>query len=44
VLRAARDYGSGHLLAVAQPDSRAQAQQLADLPMLQSFGQVLPQR
>ncbi|MGE0810989.1 MAG: GMP/IMP nucleotidase [Immundisolibacter sp.] len=43
VLRAARDYGIGHVLAVAQPDSKAQAQHLPDLPMLLSFGQVLPQ-
>lgn len=43
VLRAARDYGIAHLLAVAQPDSRAEAQQLPDLPMLHSFAQVLPQ-
>jgi putative hydrolase of the HAD superfamily len=42
VLRSARDYGIGHLLAVAQPDSRAQPQALADLPMLESFLQLLP--
>lgn len=42
VLRAARDYGIGHLLAVAQPDSRSQPQALADLQMLDSFLQLLP--
>ena len=42
VLRAARDYGIGHLLAVAQPDLRAQPQVLVDLPMLESFLQLLP--
>jgi putative hydrolase of the HAD superfamily len=43
VLRAARDYGIGHLLAIAQPDSRAEPQFLPDLPMLESFRQLLPQ-
>ena len=43
VLRAARDYGIAHLLAVAQPDSRAAPQQLPDLPMVLNFVQLLPQ-
>lgn len=43
VLRAAREFGIGHLLAVAQPDSKAEPQHLPDLPMLHSFAQVLPQ-
>ncbi|MFZ5493130.1 MAG: GMP/IMP nucleotidase [Pseudomonadota bacterium] len=43
VLRAAREYGIAHLLAVAQPDSRAAPQQLPDLPMVLNFVQLLPQ-
>ncbi|WP_372724277.1 GMP/IMP nucleotidase [Immundisolibacter sp.] len=42
VLRAARDYGVAHVLAVAQPDSRAAPQHLTDLPMLEGFEQLLP--
>jgi putative hydrolase of the HAD superfamily len=42
VLRAARDYGIVHVLAVAQPDSRLQPQALPDLQMLDSFLQLLP--
>lgn len=43
VLRTAREYGIAHLLAVAQPDSRAAPQQLPDLPMVLDFVQLLPQ-
>lgn len=42
VLRTAREYGVAHLLAVAQPDSRAAPQQLPDLPMVLNFVQLLP--
>jgi putative hydrolase of the HAD superfamily len=42
VLRAARQYGIAHLLAVARPDSRREAQGTADFAAVHSLAEVLP--
>lgn len=43
VLRAARDYGLGHLLAVRKPDSRAGDKHTEEFPALDSFLDIMPQ-
>lgn len=42
VLRAARDYGIRHLLAVSRPDSRAGRQRIDGFPSVADFGELLP--
>jgi HAD superfamily hydrolase (TIGR01509 family) len=42
VLRAARDYGIGHLLAVYQPDSKAAVRDVEDFEAIRDFRDVLP--
>ncbi|MCK9530746.1 MAG: GMP/IMP nucleotidase [Gammaproteobacteria bacterium] len=42
VLRAARDYGVRHLLAVSRPSSRRPARTVADFPAIQTFAEVMP--
>lgn len=42
VLRAAHDYGVGHLLAVRRPDSRGPEKQTAEFAALTSFRDLLP--
>ena len=42
VLRAARDYGIGQLLAIRQPDSRAGRRDTADFAAIDHFSQLLP--
>ena len=41
VLRAAREYGIGHLLTIAQPDSRSPRRDIRDFPVIESFEQLL---
>lgn len=42
VLRAARDYGFPHLLAVVVPDSRGPRKSAEDFPAIAHFGELLP--
>lgn len=42
VLRAAADYGMGHLLAIAQPDSSVPPRLIQGFPSLESFAVLLP--
>jgi HAD superfamily hydrolase (TIGR01509 family) len=42
VLRAARDHGIGHLLAVYQPDSKLPEKDVGDFPAIRSFREILP--
>ncbi|MGA7802463.1 MAG: GMP/IMP nucleotidase [Gammaproteobacteria bacterium] len=42
VLRAARDYGIGHLLAIRRPDSRAPARDVTEFPAVDDFRPVTP--
>ncbi len=42
VLRSARGYGIGHLLAVEQPDSRQPPRVAEEFPALRSFEQIMP--
>ncbi|MGE0079976.1 MAG: GMP/IMP nucleotidase [Thiohalomonadaceae bacterium] len=42
VLRAARDYGVRHLLAVSRPSSRRPARQVDEFPAIQRFGEIMP--
>ena len=42
VLRSARDYGIGHLLAVEKPDSRQPPRVAEEFPALRSFRQIMP--
>ena len=42
VLRAARDYGIAHLLAVADPDSRAPRRDTGEFPALADFADITP--
>ncbi len=41
VLRAARDYGIGHLLAVRRPDSRGDVVETAEFTALESFAELM---
>ncbi len=42
VLRAARDHGIGHLLAVYQPDSKLPEKDVGDFPAIRSFREIFP--
>ena len=42
VLRAARDHGIGHLLAIYQPDSKQPEKDVGDFPAIRSFREILP--
>jgi putative hydrolase of the HAD superfamily len=42
VLRAARNYGFRHLLAVNKPDSKAPAREPGDFPAIDHFADLLP--
>lgn len=42
VLRAARDHGIGHLLAVYQPDTKQPEKDVGDFPAIRSFREILP--
>ena len=42
VLRSARGYGIGHLLAVYQPDSRQPKKAVEDFVAIESFDQIMP--
>lgn len=42
VLRAAAEYGIGHLLAVHKPDSQAEPRDVTEFPMIRSFKEILP--
>jgi len=41
VLRAAQEYGLGHLLGIKRPDSKGADKQLVDFVMLESFENLL---
>lgn len=41
VLRTAREFGIGHLLTIAQPDSRAPLRIIEEFPVIESFEQLL---
>jgi len=42
VLRSARSYGIGHLLAIYQPDSRQPRKAVEDFAAIESFDQIMP--
>ncbi len=42
VLRSARSYGVGHLLAVYRPDSRAPLRDVQEFPAIHSFRDIMP--
>ena len=42
VLRSARGYGMGHLLAIYQPDSRQPRKAVEDFTAIESFAQIMP--
>ncbi|HEX5340536.1 MAG TPA: GMP/IMP nucleotidase [Gammaproteobacteria bacterium] len=42
VLRAARDYGIGHVVAMRQPDSQAPAREISEFPSLQTLVELMP--
>ncbi|HSN17750.1 MAG TPA: GMP/IMP nucleotidase [Gammaproteobacteria bacterium] len=42
VLRAARDYGIRHLVAMRKPDSRRPAREIVDFPSIESFAELMP--
>lgn len=42
VLRAARDYGVQHLLAVRKPDSKGPIREQDEFPAISKFGEILP--
>lgn len=42
VLRAARDYGIAHLLAVLRPDSRAPARAITEFAAIHGFADIMP--
>jgi putative hydrolase of the HAD superfamily len=42
VLRAARDYGIGQLLAVYQPDSKLPEKDVGEFPAIRSFSEIMP--
>ncbi len=42
VLRSARDYGIGHLRAVARPDSRQPSRECAEFAAIDSFADIMP--
>ncbi len=42
VLRAARDYGIGHLLAVTRPSSRRPAREVNEFSSIQAFDEIMP--
>jgi 5'-nucleotidase len=44
VLRSARAYGIGHLLAVCQPDTSAAPREIDEFPAIESFRQIMPGR
>lgn len=43
VLRTAREFGIGHLLTIAQPDSHSPQRMLEEFPAIESFEQILNQ-
>lgn len=42
VLRSARDYGIGHLLAVKRPDSQGQERDTQEFPAIGTFNEIIP--
>ena len=42
VLRAARDYGVRHLVAMRRPDSRRPARDIEEFPSIETFAELLP--
>lgn len=42
VLQAARNYGITHLLAIFQPDSRAERKEVVDFAALHTFAEIIP--
>ena len=42
VLRAARDYGIRHIVAMRRPDSKRPARDIAEFPAIESFAELLP--
>lgn len=42
VLRAARDYGIRHLVAMRKPDSKRPAREIPDFPSIETFAELMP--
>ena len=42
VLRAARDYGVQHLVAMRRPDSQRPAREILDFPSIETFAELMP--
>ena len=42
VLRAARDYGIKHLVAMRRPDSRRPSRDITDFPSIETFAELMP--
>ena len=42
VLRAARDYGIKHLVAMRRPDSQRPAREISDFPSIETFAELMP--
>jgi putative hydrolase of the HAD superfamily len=42
VLRSARDYGIGHLLAVHRPDTQLPAKDVAEFDAIHDFLEIIP--
>jgi 5'-nucleotidase len=42
VLRAARDYGIKHLVAMRKPDSKRPAREILDFPSIETFAELMP--
>jgi putative hydrolase of the HAD superfamily len=42
VLRAAQSYGIAHLLAIFQPDSRAERKDVAEFNAIHQFAEIMP--
>jgi len=42
VLRAAQSYGIVHLLAIFQPDSRAERKDVAEFNAIHQFSEIMP--
>ncbi len=43
ILRAARDFGISHLLAIRRPDSQAPPREVAEFPAIDSFREITPE-
>jgi putative hydrolase of the HAD superfamily len=42
VLKAARDYGVKHLVAMRKPDSKQPAREILDFPSIETFAELMP--